>query len=330
MKKVKIKRNAIFSFILMLSGMLLYISCTSKQPEGVYRVFKSEKGYEKMMSLYTEYLSKWPIPYQEIDVETSWGKTHIIKSGLNNKKPLIVLHGAGSNAALTCLPELARNYAVYNIDIIGEPGKSVPVRIPDKPADVANWLNEVFIGLNIDRAYILGMSYGGFTGQWFLKYHPDKVNGLVMIHYTYMDQKLPLLTFVRLAYYALKNDAASVQAMTEYLNAGPVKNQEFNTLFADHFYNVNLYCREGRANPYESVPAAEVKKVKTPVLIVMGDQDPLFDAKKARDFCKQINNPYIRFEMIKGMGHLPFNHLGQVFGLVEKFLIQKGVTVSSQ
>jgi pimeloyl-ACP methyl ester carboxylesterase len=317
----KIKRNPIHGLISIVAGLLLIISCTpSPQRESVYQVYKTKKGYDKMMSLYGEYLSKWIIPYKEIDVETTWGKTHIIRSGLNNKKPLIILHGGGSNSALMCSPELARDHALYSIDIMGEPGKSVPRRIPTTPAEVAGWLNEVFTALKIGKADIFGISYGGFTGQWFLNFYPERVNRLVMVSYSYMDQSLPLLSIIKLTYYMIRNNDAGIQSMMELLNGGPVKNREFVEIFADFLRNVNKHCRQQRANPYESVPAAEVKKVKSPVLIIMGDRDCLFDTKKAADFCTQANNPNITFKTIPGMGHLPTDHLAEMYGLTLEFL----------
>ncbi len=309
--------------IALLAGTLLLLSCASKRPEGIYQVYTSKQGYDAMMSLYTTYLSKWPMPYREIDVATSWGTTHVIQTGLNKRNPVVVLHGAGSNAALSPMPGIERDHAVYTVDIMGEPGKSVPRRIPGTPADVANWLNEVLIGLAIDKATIIGMSYGGFTGQWFLHYYPEKVKGLVMILYSYMDQSIPLWTFAKMTCYSIRNDDASVRAMMEVLNGGPVADPEAADLFAVHFRAVNEHCRQERANPYRSVPAEAAQKVRVPVLIIMGEKDPLFDAEKAADFCGAIDNPHIRYEMIKGMGHLPFNHLDQVSGLVRSFLERK-------
>ncbi|MBN2079341.1 MAG: alpha/beta hydrolase [Spirochaetes bacterium] len=323
MRETKQHRKTAPGIIALAAAMLLLLSCASKRPEGIYQVYTSKEGYDAMTSLYGTYLSKWPMPYREIDVETSWGTTHVIRTGLNRGKPVVVLHGAGSNAALTCMPGIERDHAVYTIDIMGEPGKSVPRRIPGTPADVAGWLNEVLIGLALDRAVIIGMSYGGFTGQWFLHYYPDKVQGLVMILYSYMDQSIPLGTFVKMTYYSIRNDDASVRAMMEVLNGGPVTDREAADLFAVHFRAVNEYCRQGRANPYTSVPAEGAQKVRVPVLIIMGERDPLFDAKKAAAFCREIDNPHIRYEMIKGMGHLPFNHLEQVSGLVKSFLERK-------
>ena len=52
---------------------------------------------------------------------------------------------------------------MYAIDVMGQPGKSVPD--PNEPireaADFVTWLCETLDGQNLDRISLVGISYGG-------------------------------------------------------------------------------------------------------------------------------------------------------------------------
>ena len=53
-------------------------------------IFKTPEGEAKTMTAYEGVLAHWPVPYQELDLLTSFGTTHIIVSGPAGGKPIIV------------------------------------------------------------------------------------------------------------------------------------------------------------------------------------------------------------------------------------------------
>ena len=56
-------------------------------------IYKSEKAKKAIMSLYDEKLSSLNIDYVELDIETQFGKTRVIKTGNSKGKPIILFHG---------------------------------------------------------------------------------------------------------------------------------------------------------------------------------------------------------------------------------------------
>ncbi|MCP4135807.1 MAG: alpha/beta hydrolase [bacterium] len=294
-----------------------------KKTGGILLAYKSEAGHEKMISLYEGYLQKISIPYKEMDVDTSWGTTHVIKSGLRNKKPLVVLHGGGINAPLMFLftPELSQDYAVYYIDIMGQPGKSVPRKVPVKSTELTNWLNEVFMGLNIDRADILGSSFGSYIGQWFLHNHPEKVNKLVMTLYTFYNKQkyISPLFIARLLYLSRKKTPAATRKLLELVNVGKIEDMEVNDLVVEYFTNVYKHCVTGR-ELMDSLPAEAIKAIQSPVQIIIGEKDPFFNVKKGEDLCKKINNPFISFHKVPLLGHFGNDKTEEIFGKALDFL----------
>ncbi|MFX0174144.1 MAG: alpha/beta hydrolase, partial [Candidatus Hodarchaeota archaeon] len=89
-------------------------------PKSIYR---SSEGKNVLLDIYDKQLSNLNRKYEDIYVQTRYGKTHIINIGRKNSIPLICLHGGNSNIPdmlISNLPML-ENFNIYSIDIIGHP-----------------------------------------------------------------------------------------------------------------------------------------------------------------------------------------------------------------
>ncbi|MFF7242092.1 alpha/beta fold hydrolase [Streptomyces collinus] len=103
-------------------------------------------------------------------------------SGPENAAPLILLHGSGANIAMWAddVALWARNFRVYAIDVIGEPGLSAPTR-PALDSDAyALWLDDVLDALNVASAAFIGTSFGGWLALDFAIRRPKRVDKLVL------------------------------------------------------------------------------------------------------------------------------------------------------
>jgi hypothetical protein len=58
-------------------------------------IFANPEGRAKYMEAYEEMFSLWKVPYDSIEVQTSYGSTHINVSGPGDRYPLVLLHAAG-------------------------------------------------------------------------------------------------------------------------------------------------------------------------------------------------------------------------------------------
>src|SRR5215208_8377380 len=97
-------------------------------------VFKTPEGEAKSRLAYDAVLTLWPTSYEELEVSTCLGVTHILASGPVDAKPIILLHGQDSTATswIHNIRELARNFRVFAVDTIGDMGKSRPVCLADR------------------------------------------------------------------------------------------------------------------------------------------------------------------------------------------------------
>jgi pimeloyl-ACP methyl ester carboxylesterase len=146
-------------------------------------VFKSMKGQRQVMELYDRMLGQWPVEHECLEIPTRHGNTFVIASGDPGADPLILLHGAGSNSLMWIddVRTYSKYYRVYAVDLIGEAGKSAASRPPLQGPAYAQWLVDIYAGLKIDKAIIVGISQGGWTALKFATVRPARVERLVLI-----------------------------------------------------------------------------------------------------------------------------------------------------
>ncbi|MBI1880768.1 MAG: alpha/beta hydrolase, partial [Chloroflexi bacterium] len=117
-------------------------------------IYKSPAGERAVMAWYDSLLARWPVPYETLNVSTRYGNTFVIVSGKESASPLLLLHGAGFNSVTWAgdVVEYSRQYRVYAVDLLGEPGKSAPSRPAWASSAYAEWLEDVLDALKIEKA----------------------------------------------------------------------------------------------------------------------------------------------------------------------------------
>jgi len=145
--------------------------------------FKSEAGKARYLAAYGAVLAAWPVAYEEIDVPTGFGVTHVIASGPADGPAVVLLPSFAGSATVWRLnvAALSAHYRTYAIDVIGQPGKSVATRRLRNRRQYAEWLCEVLDGLGAPRASIVGCSFGGFLAMNQAARTPERVHRVVLI-----------------------------------------------------------------------------------------------------------------------------------------------------
>ena len=105
-------------------------------------LYKSPAGEADVMALYDRVLSSWPVPHDDSRLTTRFGETFIIASGSRESPPLILLHGACSNAVswIGEVGKYSQYFRTYAVDIPGDPGRSAPNRPSWNSVEYAEWL----------------------------------------------------------------------------------------------------------------------------------------------------------------------------------------------
>lgn len=145
--------------------------------------YKTPDGEKAVMAIYDDALNHWAVPYETRMIPTRHGEAFVVASGSLLSPAMILLHGAGSSSAIWAadVGDYSPHFRVYAVDLPGEAGKSAPDRPAwDSPA-FAEWLEDVFNGLKIEHATLVGISQGAWTALKFATVMPNRVDNLVLI-----------------------------------------------------------------------------------------------------------------------------------------------------
>lgn len=146
-------------------------------------LFKNAQAETAYMAAYNRALGKWPVPYETKYVPTTYGDTHLIVSGPEAGDPLILMPGSciSATAWYPNIAALARTYRVYALDIIGDLGKSKVKKTFSNRSEVADWLTNILDVLDIEKAYMVGLSLGGFFTISYALEEPERLKKIILL-----------------------------------------------------------------------------------------------------------------------------------------------------
>ena len=176
--------------------------------------------------------------------------------------PLVVLHGAYMNIPSmgAIIPMLAKTHKVYALELQGH-GRTTdidrPITYPNLADDVAAFMDAV----GLPKADVFGYSMGSAAALQLAIRHPAKVNKLVAASVAY-DAKgwQPAFT-------------AMIPTMTPDMLAGTPLPAEYKKLAPNPNGFPELARKLIQLEKEPMAWEADVRKLKTPVLIISGDAD---------------------------------------------------------
>jgi pimeloyl-ACP methyl ester carboxylesterase len=264
-------------------------------------IFKSETGKEEIMSFYNSVLKTWPVKYETITIPTRHGNTFIIASGYKNLQPLILLHGAASNATswIGDIEKLSQYFRVYSVDIIGDPGKSDPNRPSYQGLGYAEWLWDVINGLEIKKASIAGISQGGWTALRFATCYPAFVDKLILL--TPAGIVPTNISFLLKAIFLTSFGKAGARRLNRIVFSNQPVHPDairFMDLIMEHF--------KSRIEKEYIFSDQELKKLDMPVLLIGGKMDVIRSCEK---IAARLRKNILKFEtiLIPDLGHVLIN-----------------------
>jgi pimeloyl-ACP methyl ester carboxylesterase len=246
-------------------------------------VFRSHDGELEYLAAYEDVLKLWPVPYEEVYVPTRLGDTHIIASGPAEAFPLVLLHPSGSPATIwyRSVGALSERYRTYAVDTIGEPNKSVlarPINGSRQREDFGEWMADLFDGLRIGKAHVVGNSFGGFLALNTVLRLPERVEKAVLIS--------PAATFVQMcAWYWHFVPAGMLGPLirSKRLLLRPYEWIWQGFPVDEHTARLRVVTAlEGR--PRHSFPSVfsdeELSKIRTPILLLVPDHEVIYKPER--------------------------------------------------
>lgn len=146
------------------------------------KVYKNKKSEKSILETYDKLMEMWDIPYQERNIATRYGMTHVIITGKEDGRPLVLFHGVGDDSALMWIynaKELGKHFHLFAVDTIGGPGKSIPNENYNKQFDDIIWIDETLDGLGLESVDIAGVSHGGYLAQYYCMSRPGRVRKVI-------------------------------------------------------------------------------------------------------------------------------------------------------
>jgi pimeloyl-ACP methyl ester carboxylesterase len=145
--------------------------------------FKSEEARAAYCRLYDEVIALSRVPVEELDVETSFGTTHVLTAGDPSKPPLIALHAMSTSSTmwLPLLPALTVSRHLWMLDAVGDVGKSTATGALSSPARVVDWIDETLDRLGVERAAFVAASLGTWMATQYATARPFRVERLALV-----------------------------------------------------------------------------------------------------------------------------------------------------
>lgn len=125
-------------------------------------IYRTPEGEAVFLALYDRALERLGTQFEHRWVETRFGSTHLLVAGPEDAPPVVVTHGGNSvnPISLEWFLPLLEEYRVYAPDMVGHPGHSAQTRLSPRGDGYGRWLVEVLEGLGLERAALVGGSYG--------------------------------------------------------------------------------------------------------------------------------------------------------------------------
>ena len=244
-------------------------------------IYRSIEARDRLMEIYDERMADWPVPYEELDVETSYGTVHVIASGPEDGEPVLLFH-ASELSATSWGPnvEAFAGYRTYSIDHIGEVNKS---RLADVDVyaktreEIAELYAEIANELGVERSIVVGASNGGFVAMTYAIRHPERVSKLILpgpmgLTAPPLKMGLRLVAAQFIHWRWVERGALEWILGTSPIVLGPY-GEWFTWVMRGSF---------PRVVPPVGIPAEELATIEVPVLLFLGTEDNLVgDPEKA-------------------------------------------------
>ena len=256
------------------------------------------------MALYDAKLRACNLVYEELEVPTFAGATHVIVAGAVDKPPVILLHGinAGAPLALEAMRDLVDRYRIYAVDTVGQTTKSAETRLSVKDNSYGRWLSEVMDGLGLASAPVIGVSYGAFLLQRLIAHAPQRVQKAIFVvpgglvnggGWESMKKLfLPLLKFN-----FSKKEADLLKFMDAFYNTKDAHSVAFQRA-------VLLGVKMDYRKP-PLVTAAEMAAFEGAVYAMVADTDVFFPGARALERCKAVFKNFKASAVMPGCKHIP-------------------------
>jgi pimeloyl-ACP methyl ester carboxylesterase len=285
-------------FFLLLVGCADKYDKYKKTPEYITQASALDSIY---YNAYDETLKLWDVSFEELYITTTNGIAHVIVSGPKNGEPLVLLHGMNASSTMWYpnIESLSKDYRVFAIDFILEPGKSYLYNDIESVEKVIDWYKEVLFVLELDSFHVIGASRGGWLAVNLALNNQEKIKSLILLSpaqtFTWIKPSMDLFkNIATLLSSKEKQIAQSLESMSnDVANISDVYLKQYKIGLEKDSDNKFVTSMKPFSNE-------ELKSLQMPVLVLIGDDD-MINEKRTVEIANML--PKGKGELIKNAGH---------------------------
>ena len=248
-------------------------------------VFKTPEDQAAYFDTYdTTLRNRWPVPYEEITTQSRFGSTHAVVSGPTDGPPLVLLHGFITTLVMWApnIADLSQEHRVYAIDTMGQPSRTIPDEPMANVGDLVEWLELTLTDLNLDQIFMMGMSTGAWIALNFAMARPERVHKLALLSPAASFQPLVKQFMVRGMLSGVIRTRRMMNSLMGWM--GLDSSDEFTKDLLDLMWAGGRHFRMP-PETRQLMPAVfsddELRALKVPTLLLIGENEVLYDSAKA-------------------------------------------------
>jgi pimeloyl-ACP methyl ester carboxylesterase len=251
---------------------------------------------------YLRSMELWPMPFESRFIGTPFGTTHVVASGTPGGAPIVFVHAASLSATQWYLQalDLGVRHRLFAVDIMGDIGLSTETAQVRTRSDAARWLSATLDGLGLERAILVGSSFGGFLSANLAALDPDRVTALVLLAPAATFKPFRLLANLIIRSGSLLPLPATVKPGLRGMMQGELPDPRI----VEQMEIGVAGFRYDRSSIYPSeLPDAELASISCPTSLLLGDREMIYDPQAAARRARALV-PVASVEVIEGVGHL--------------------------
>jgi pimeloyl-ACP methyl ester carboxylesterase len=268
-------------------------------------VYKNERSKSIIQDLYNKQASALNIDFEDIYVDTRFGKTHLLKTGNSNGKPILLFHGGNSTSPYYLRDFLCFRikYLIYAADTMGHPGKSDQTVLSAKNLEYGEWASDVIDGLGFKKMICMGGSYGGGVLMKLMCVAPQKIlKAILLVPSGICNASNASIMFTMGIPMILYKITQNKKWLTKAILPMAIDENEIDEstfeMVKYAFDNVRV-----KAGMPSNVKATDMKNYTAPSLLLAGEKDVLFPGAKVIARAKTII-PNLKTYLMMRSGHM--------------------------
>ncbi len=271
-----------------------------------YTIYKSERRYKRYLSFYDSMMGQWPTPCESIYVDSTFGKTHVIRFGNAAKADLLLIHGGGTNA-LMWMPlaaHLASDFHVHAVDNPDQPNRSAGVRPFHDVQEYVSFICEIIDGMGLSKPYIAGLSQGGWiclNVGLLAPLRAAKIVCMAPVFGLYPPEPMLLRSTLLVALLPTRRRVRRYLNLYTASHSCP-ESHLFESYIEMVYRMLRCYRMPRTMMRHPLLSEEQLHSIECPMMIMIGEKEIIYDPVRALDRAR-ANIPGVRTVLVPAAGH---------------------------